>query len=227
VQALLSHLRRSGFTAAPEPLGFDHQGRAVLKFIDGEVHAGWPDPMPRWIYEDALTLTAAAQLLRRYHDIAISFVAPPNAHWRTVAPVTHEVICHFDWAPYNALFRGHEPIVMLDWDSAGPGSRVWDVALSASQWVPLHPMADGVSNKPVLPLAQQAARLATYCDAYGGVTATEAIDALIEELPFHADLIQRLADAGDPAASKLVGWNVPTRVRSEVESLRRHRAQLI
>jgi hypothetical protein len=226
VQALLSYLRHAGFTAAPEPLGFDDQGRAVLKFVDGEVRAGWPDPMPQWMYEDPLTLTAAAQLLRRYHDSAISFVAAPDAQWRTVAPVTHEVICHFDWAPYNALFNGHEPIVMLDWDSAGPGSRVWDVAAAAGQWVPLS-MPGGVSSKPVLPLAEQGARLATFCDAYGGVTATEAIDALIEQLPFHADLIQRLADAGDPGSSKLVGWNVPAQIRSGVELLRRHRGQLI
>ena len=27
--------------------------------------------------------------------------------------------------------------VMLDWDMAGPGTRLWDVANSACSWVPL------------------------------------------------------------------------------------------
>jgi len=135
VHALLEHLRRSGFDAAPEPLGIDERGRAVLRFIAGETNPGWPDPMPRWMYEDDATIVAAARLLRRYHDTVITFVPPPDACWRTVAPVQHELICHYDWAPYNALFRCHEPVVMLDWDSAGPGTRLWDLALSAHQWV--------------------------------------------------------------------------------------------
>jgi Ser/Thr protein kinase RdoA (MazF antagonist) len=177
--------------------------------------------------EDDATITAAGALLRRYHDVAVSFIAPRDAQWRTVAPGRHEIICHYDWAPYNALFRGHEPVVMLDWDSAGPGTRLWDVALAAYQWVPLFPILDGVSHNRVLPLPQRAARLATFCQGYGGVRPAEAIDALVEELPFHAELIQRLADEGDPGSVKLVGWNVPERVRRESELLRRERSSLV
>src|SRR5207302_8100962 len=101
--------------------------------IPGEVHQGWPEPMPTWIYEDEVTLIEAARLLRRYHDLLATFTPPPDARWRIVAPGPHEVICHNDWAPYNALFDGHRPIAMLDWDSAGPGSRVWDVALPRTE----------------------------------------------------------------------------------------------
>lgn len=159
VHALLAYLHRVGFGLVPEPLGMDEQGRAVLSFIPGEVHGGWPDPLPSWMFEDQVTLTAAAKLLRRYHDVLEGFVPPPDGRWRFVAPGAHEVICHNDWSPSNALFRGHAPIGMLDWDSAGPGSRAWDLARSAYWWVPLNPRVTPPS------LADKAARFALFCDA--------------------------------------------------------------
>ena len=88
------------------------------------------------------------------------------------------------------------------------------------QWVPLYPKYDGVSNNPVLPAAARAARLATFCRAYGAFSPAEALDALIEELPFHADVIQELGQSGDPRVARLLGWNVPARVRMETELLR-------
>jgi len=219
VHALLAHLHRVGFDSAPEPLGMDERGRAVLKFIPGDVHQGWPEPMPSWIYEDDVTLVGAAHLLRRYHDLLATFIPPPDARWRIVAPGAHEVICHNDWAPYNALFDGHRPIAMLDWDSAGPGSRVWDVGLSAYTWVPLYPKLDS-SNNPVVPLPMRASRLARFCAAYRGVEPSEVLETLVEQLRFLADFIQAEADAGDPGFAKLAAWNVPARTRERAALLR-------
>ena len=226
VQALLAHLRRAGFDAAPEPLGVDDHGRAVLRFIDGEAHPGWPDPMPRWMYEDDVTLTTAARLLRRFHEAVTTFAPPQGSRWMFAAEGRHEIICHNDWAPYNALFRGHEPVVMLDWDSAGPGTRVGDVALSAHQWVPLYPKADGVSNDPVLTLAKRASRLATFCAAYGDVTPAQVVATLIDQLPVMGARIQEMADAGHSGFIKLAGWDVPRRLRKTAALLRAQRAEL-
>lgn len=222
VHALLAHLQRVGFAAAPQSLGMDEQGRAVLSFVPGEVHAGWPDPLPRWMFEDEVTLIAAAKLLRRYHDSLDGFVPPSDARWRFVAPGTHEVICHNDWSPANAVFRGHVPVVMLDWDSAGPGSRAWDLASSACAWVPLTPRIAA----PVL--ARKAARFATFCEAYGeGIVRSEVFDTLIGLLPTQADVIEREADAGDLGSAKLAGWNVPARLRADAKLLLAQRAVLI
>jgi thiamine kinase-like enzyme len=179
------------------------------------------------MYEDEATLIAAGRLLRRYHDAVTNFVVPTDARWTFIAPGRHELICHNDWAPYNALFSAHEPVIMLDWDSSGPGTRVWDVAIAAYQWVPLYPELDRVSHRSVLPIGQRAARLATFCRAYGDVSPAQAIDMLLEQLPVFAEQIQRWADSGDIGFAKLVGWNVPDRLRRETVALRRERAALI
>jgi len=221
IHALLAHLQRVGFGAAPEAIGMDAQGRAVLSFIPGDVHPGWPDPLPQWMFEDQVTLIAAASLLRRYHDSLDGFVPPPDALWRFVAPGAHEVICHNDWSPGNALFRGHIPIVMLDWDSAGPGSRAWDLASSAFRWVPLDPR--------IAPprLADKAARFAVFRDAYGaGIGREDVLDTLVELLPVQADVIQAGADAGDPGFAKLAGWNIPAVLREDAARLVQQRGTL-
>jgi hypothetical protein len=221
VHALLAHLHRVGFNAAPEAIGMDAQGRAVLSFIPGEMHPGWPDPLPQWMFEDEVTLIAAASLLRRYHDSLDGFVPPPNAQWRFVAPGAHELICHNDWSPGNALFRGHIPIVMLDWDSAGPGSRAWDLASSAYWWVPLNPRITPPS------LADKAARFAVFCDAYGArITRQDVVDTLVELLPVQAGVIHKGADAGDPGFAKLAGWNMPAVLREDADRLVQQRGTL-
>jgi len=199
----------------------DDQGRAVLSFIPGEVHAGWPDPLPNWMFEDEVTLIAAAKLLRRYHDALEGFVPPRDARWRFVPPGNHDVICHNDWSPSNALFRGHVPIVMLDWDSAAPGSRGWDVANSAYSWVPLKPRVSPPS------LGAKAARFALFCDAYGeGIVRQDVFDTLTDQLLLQADFIQAEAHAGDPGFAKLAGWNVPAVLRDDSAVLVLRRALL-
>lgn len=213
VHALLAHLQRVGF-AAPEALGMDEQGRAVLAFMPGDVHGGWPDPLPSWMFEDEATLIAAARLLRRYHDALEGFTPPPDARWRCVAPGSHDIICHNDWSPSNALFHGHVPVAMLDWDSAGPGSRAWDVAGSAYWWVPLNPRVTPPS------LSDKASRFARFCDTYGdGIAKQQVFDTLPELLRVQADFIQDEADAGDPGFSKLAGWNVPAVLRGDADLL--------
>ncbi|HET8570164.1 MAG TPA: phosphotransferase [Candidatus Limnocylindria bacterium] len=226
VHGLLEHLHRAGFGAAPEPVGMDDQGRAVLRFVPGDVHSGWPEPMPEWMFTDETTLIGAAKLLRRYHDVVVTFTPPSDTRWRIVAPEPREVICHFDWAPYNAVFDGHRPTAMLDWDNAGPGSRLWDVALSAGAWVPLD-LKTSARIGPEGLLARRGSRLATFCGAYGGVDPSGVLDTLVAELPFMAEFIQREADAGDPGFARLTGWDVPARLRREAALLQEQKQLLL
>jgi len=110
---------------------------------------------------------------------------------------------------------------MLDFDSAGPGGRAWDVASSAYWWVPLNPRVTPPD------LAAKATRFALFCDSYGrGIAVQEVFNTLIEQLPLLADFIQAQADAGDPGFAKLAGWNLPAILRGDSHVLLRQRGVL-
>ncbi|MCZ2809998.1 phosphotransferase [Modestobacter sp. VKM Ac-2979] len=151
VDALLAHLHAVGFPGAPRPLGRDEQGRQVLQFLAGE--AGSPDP--RWSTTD---LGAVGRLLRDFHDAAADFAPPPDAVWQTAIPADREdLVVHHDPAPWN-LVRRPAGWALIDWDAAGPGSRLWDLAYTAQTAVPLR--ADR-------PLAPTLPRLRAVVDGYG------------------------------------------------------------
>src|SRR3989442_2648645 len=89
VQLLLVHLEAVGFTAAPRSLGFDERGRTVLAYLPGDIHGGWPEPVPAWLLENITTLKGAAERIRPYHDGVLTFRPPPDATWHQVAPRRH------------------------------------------------------------------------------------------------------------------------------------------
>jgi Ser/Thr protein kinase RdoA (MazF antagonist) len=77
------------------------------------------------------------RLVRQLHDALHDFVPPPNATWQVaIPPDREELICHNDLAPWN-LVRDRDRWVFIDWDGAGPGSRLWDLAYVAQGFIPL------------------------------------------------------------------------------------------
>ena len=147
VHDLLRYVRRRGFTGAPSVHGFDEHGRERLDFIDGQV--------PSSSYAaSADGLHAAGALLRSFHDATVGFdVGGP---WYFPAREPAEVICHGDVAPYNTVFRDGRPVAFIDFDTAHPGPRVWDVGYAAYRFVPLLPST-----------ASLPARLDAFLSGYG------------------------------------------------------------
>ena len=161
VQAVLLHLQRAGVRGVPEPLGFDELGRETVGYVAGEV---WDYPLPQVVWEDA-TLVAVAELLRGLHDATLGFEAPADARWMLEMPgdLPAEVVCHNDFAPYNVVFANGRPVGAIDWETAAPGARVWDVAYAAYRFVPLSRTAPTELASEAI----QARRLALFCEAYG------------------------------------------------------------
>jgi hypothetical protein len=197
VHALLGFLEHSGFSYAPRVLGFDQIGREVLKYVVGTSRSSPP-------YPDVMTtngaLVSGARLLRRFHDLSVSFVAPADATWQASVsdPGPTEVICHNDWTPYNAVFREEELVAILDWDLAKPGSRLWDLAWTAVQWIPLIPDADAVGHGWTTP-PDRAERLWLLCDAYGLGDPELLVDAVAQRVTAAVAGIRSSATAGVPA----------------------------
>ena len=218
VHALLRFLEDAEFEA-PRVRGMDEKGREILEYVEGDAHPGWPDPVPDWAIDDD-RLAAGARLLRRYHDLVEGFAPPAGARWRLVAPTFPEIICHNDWAPWNALFRDRRLAVMVDWDMAGPGTRLWDVANGAYSWVPLF------SGSGEFSIDERAMRLRRFCDAYGLLDRASVLDVMKERTLFVGDFIAEQARLGDKGFLKLADWDVPARMKRDAAYQDEHRAVL-
>ena len=161
VHALLRHVRARGIAWVPEPLGLLPDGREVLSFLEGEVPR-YPLPAHVWATE---VLAAAAGLLRALHDATAGFPLEGGT-WQLPAHAPAEVVCHNDVAPHNLVFRGGIPVAVIDFDTASPGPRAWDLAHLAYRLVPL--TAPGHPEVPPSSAAVRAARLDALCAAYAG-----------------------------------------------------------
>ncbi|GGY85513.1 aminoglycoside phosphotransferase family protein [Streptomyces nitrosporeus] len=156
VHALLTHLHEAGFRAAPRPLGIDERGREVLSFVPGEVI--WPDRFAL-VGPDG-GLARVARLIRGFHDAVEGFTPPPDARWQLLMPVDGaDIIAHHDLAPWN-LVAGDDAWAFIDWDNAGPGTRLSDLAYAAHGFLPL-------SAHPHWQSPRAAERLRLFADAYG------------------------------------------------------------
>jgi Ser/Thr protein kinase RdoA (MazF antagonist) len=135
VQAYLHHLQTHRFPAAPRPLGRDDRGRQVLEYVDGTLGQ---ELRPF----DLSSLHRLGTLVRRLHDVSASFVPAPEGHWAVLSPavdvpdVGAALICHHDLAPWN-LICGRDRWVFIDWDGAGPSTRLWDLAYAARAFAEL------------------------------------------------------------------------------------------
>jgi Ser/Thr protein kinase RdoA (MazF antagonist) len=156
VEALLEHLASVGFEGAPKPLGRDERGRQVLEFVPGTM-ADAMAPMTR------SELRRVGRLIRDFHDAAAEFAAPADATWSVpIPPDSEDLICHHDLAPWNLVRStgsgSGERWVFIDWDGAGPGSRLWDLAYAAHGFLPMGPAGDPDTDGP---------RLRALADGYG------------------------------------------------------------
>jgi Ser/Thr protein kinase RdoA (MazF antagonist) len=188
VHALLRYLHEVGFRGAPRPLGIDEEGREVLTFIPGAVP--WP-PHRCGLLEPPGRLARAARMVREFHDAVSGFVPPPGARWQVAIPAegTCDIIAHHDLAPWNLVIG--PTWSFIDWDGAGPGSRLWDVAYAVHGFVPM-------SANPAWQRRDAAVRLRVFADAYG-LTEAQRLD-LVPMLARRAramhDFLARQAAAG-------------------------------
>ena len=164
VRALLAHLAANDFPA-PRPLGIDEEGREVLSWVPGN---------PTWLHHahywaSSENLKRAATLIRSLHDIFDSFEPPPGAAWRGGwdRPADGRgPICHHDLAPWNMVMAADGSMGVIDWEGAGPGNRMRELAYAISGFVPLRRDAEcrrlGWRAPP-----QRAQRVELFRTAYG------------------------------------------------------------
>lgn len=222
VHALLLHLERKGFAGSPRFLGVDDQGREILSFVMGTTG------IPPAIWQDDDPLLAAAGLLRRYHDATVDFVQPAQAAWAFTYPDAqrHEVICHNDFAPYNYVYADDMPIAVIDFDLAGPGPRLRDLAYAAYWMTPLSFTSDDQVAYALADVAAGSRRLKQFCQAYGIAASPALLDMIDAVLHFMGDEAQVQQMVGKSAASRLKADGHLAHWQREATSFRQHRSQI-
>lgn len=191
VHALLEHLAGIGFDGAPRFLGIDESSREVLSFIPGETVV---PPYPAWSMTDA-ALTSVARLLYRYHEAVAGF--DPSGHeWVEPVPAAYagKLVSHNDPNLDNVVFRDGEAVALIDFDLAGPGSVLWDVATAVRLWAPLRPEPDIADPRRGRALT----RMRLFADAYGlsGPDRDRLVDAVVANHVWCMDYVRRGAENG-------------------------------
>ncbi|MDQ1722793.1 MAG: hypothetical protein QOI26_2527 [Pseudonocardiales bacterium] len=157
--AVLAHLDRVGFASAPRVLAVDADTE-VLSWIPGRAAC---DPLPDWSLSEQ-SLISVATLIRRFHQAMRSFNGAGLSWARPVPPgYRGALVSHNDLHPGNIIFDGPVAVGLIDFDLAGPGSVVWDVATAVRCWCPL---ADDPDVPPAV-AGCRLQRLALFLDAYG------------------------------------------------------------
>lgn len=212
VHELLAHLHSRGLDGIPRVEGFDDEGREVLEYLPGRTL----DPETEQVSDGALA--AAAAWLRRFHDAVRDF--PRDAReWRQGAQelADGEVICHNDPGLYNWMILDGEFAGMIDWDRAGPGRPIEDLAFLCWSGVPL------LREVPVVDAAR---RVAIAAAAYGGVAPEELLDAVDARMELIAARWRAGLQRDDPGTIALRDGGVMARHTARVAGFAARRDQL-
>ena len=191
--ALLQHLEAVGFAGAPRFLDIDPQNREVLSYVPGETVT---PPYPPWSMTDE-ALDSVAVLLRDYHQAVAGFPAA-SLTWNEPVPAAYVdgTVSHNDPNLDNIVFRDGVAVALIDFDLAGPGSALWDVAAAIRLWAPLRPDADVHDVRRGRTLS----RLRRFADTYGLTEADRLrlVAATADNHVWCMDYVRRGSETGHP-----------------------------
>lgn len=228
VIALLRHLERVGFGGAPRVLGdgYAPDGRMTLTYVPGEsAHPGaWPEG----------TVERIGELLRGLHDATAGFVPDPKLEWwptwmREVGD-DDLVIGHGDASPWNIVGLEMRPSALIDWDFAGPVSRLTELAYAV--WLNAQLHDDDIAQRQHLPEAVvRAGQAHQIMDGYRLPTSQRAalVDRMIE-VAVQSARHEAISGGVTPDSTSAVAadgyptlWAITWRTRSAAWMLRNRR----
>ena len=209
IHRLLLHLENKGIQFTPRFLGLNENNQEMMSFVEGETIEDYPQIND--IDKKVMAVQIAAKMLREYHDATLDFKRYPNDIWFLdyEGKLQTEVICHNDFAPYNVTFIGNLPIGVIDFDTACPAPRIWDVAYAVYRFVPLgmkvyNPVTKNYRRyDKTLDCSERRLLLSTFLDTYGISDASEVLENVIMRLQALVKLFDEECHKGNAAFVKM------------------------
>lgn len=228
IHKLLKHLENKGFRYAPKFLGIDEKGREILSFIEGE--AG-NYPLKEYMWSNDV-LKQIARILRLYHDSVSDFSIEES--WQSIdnTPQPFEVLCHNDFAIYNIIFNQKRPVGIIDFDVAGPGPRLWDIAYTLYTCVPLSRVyhsgtGEAVYYNSLLHADRIKQRVKLFFGSYGEVLEEDYLEIVLLRLEGLCNTIKRKAKEGDIAFQKMIDEGHLEHYQNDIKFIREHGTEWI
>lgn len=213
VHALLRHLEGTGLDGVPRVLGIDDAGREILSFLPGR-----SVDVDEEIVSDDL-LTAGVSWLRRFHNAVRTYRPSQPVEWRGGQRTLDgdEIICHHDPGAYNWIVSGDRLVGVIDWDMAGPGHGIDDLAFMAWNSVPLY--------RPI-PIGDAARRVRTMAETYGDVDPAVLLVHVATRMQRATNRIEAGQQEGDPGMLNLATVGEPARTRKRITEFRARQPEI-
>ncbi|WP_078380724.1 phosphotransferase [Sutcliffiella halmapala] len=223
IHKLLKHLENKCFSYAPKFLGIDDDGREILSFIVGEA-GNYPLKEYMWTND---VLKEIAKMLRLYHDSVSDFIMEDG--WQSIdhTPQPFEVLCHNDFAIYNIIFNDKRPVGIIDFDVAGPGPRLWDIAYTLYTCVPLSRFCLSETGEKVYYNSLKHAdhlkqRVRLFFETYSGGVEGDYLEMVLLRLEGLCQTITRKASEGDIAFQKMIDEGHLEHYENDIKFIREH-----
>jgi len=224
VHKLLKHLEKQGFEGAPRFLGIDESHREILTFVEGEVPGDHYPELKPYMWSDE-TLVGLARLLRAFHDATEGYTLTSEDRWQLsyTDASQHEVICHNDAALYNVVFQQEILVALIDFDMAGPGPRMWDIAYTLYTTVPLASFAPDYSSGATVPYQtelhreERRRRIQLFFESYGIPIPNGLKQWITQRLTTMCDTLRNGATDGNAAFQKMIEEGHLTHYENEIQ----------
>ncbi len=230
IHSLLKYLQLKGFEGAPRYIGIDEEGREILSFIPGEVPGNdYPNCKP-YVWSDN-TLILVAKYLRGLHDVTKDYLPIANAaKWLNpyIEENEYEVICHNDAALYNFVFRDELPVALIDFDTACPGPRYWDIAYTLYTTVPLSSFEPDLNTSltmdyiPELHAENRHRRISLFFQSYGLKVPDDLKQWVIKRIIALCDTLITGAAKGNAAYQRMIDEGHVSHYQNEILFLQEH-----
>ncbi|WP_371811273.1 phosphotransferase [Aeromicrobium sp. CFBP 8757] len=207
VHELLTFLDAEGLRGVPALHGVDDEGREVLEHVEGRGVPVDDEVVLDTVLEEAVTW------LRDFHDVVEGFRPSGVRTWRggDAELAADQVVCHNDPGAYNWIIQSGHFVAMIDWDMAGPGRAIDDLAFMAWTAIPLY---------REIPVGDVARRLDILVDAYGEWGPMTVLEAVVERMSTASDRIEAGQARGDQGFVNLGRVGEPQRTRDRVAAFR-------